>query len=115
MSNSYTGELVGIQIALEFLSEIDHSDLVNSSIYLFTDCQLAFITVFDKKPPMSKIEIVTKIKECCNALYSKRNAFVRRVPGHWGIRGNELAHKLAKVAAAEVSGKEDIPIEMDKK
>ena len=30
MSNNYTGELVGIQIALEFLSELDHSDLVDT-------------------------------------------------------------------------------------
>ena len=30
MSNNYTGELVGIQIALECLSEIYHSDLVDS-------------------------------------------------------------------------------------
>ena len=38
MSNNYTDELVGIQIALEFLSELDHSDLVDRSIHLFTDC-----------------------------------------------------------------------------
>ena len=37
------------------------------------------------------------------------------VPGHQDIRGNELAHKRAKEAAAEVSDKENIPIEMDKK
>ena len=59
MSNNYTGELVGIQIALEFLSKIDHSDLVDRSIHLFTDCQAAIITAFDKKPQTSKIEIVT--------------------------------------------------------
>ena len=34
---------------------------------------------------------------------------------HQDIRGNELADKQAKEAAAEVSGKEDMPIEMDKK
>ena len=49
MSNNYTGELVDIQIALEFLPEIDHSDLVDRSIHLFTDCQPAIITAFDKK------------------------------------------------------------------
>ena len=68
ISNNYTGGLVGIQIALKFLSEIDHSDLVDRSIHLFTDCQPAFIIAFDKKPPKSKIEIVTKIKELCNIL-----------------------------------------------
>ena len=35
------------------------------------------------------------------------------VSGHQDIRGNILADKQAKDAAAEVSGKEDIPIEMD--
>ena len=116
MSNNYTGELVGIQIALEFLSEIDHSDLVDRSIHLFTDCQPAIITAFDKKTPTSKIEIVTKIKECCSHLYFKGNSInVHWVPGHQEIRGNELADKQAKEAAAEVSGKDDIPIEMDKK
>ena len=40
---------------------------------------------------------------------------VHWVPGHQDIRGNELADKHAKKAAAEVSRKEDIPIEMDKK
>ena len=74
MSNNYTGELVGIQIALEFLSEIDHSDLVGRSIHLFTDCQPAIISAFDKKPPTSKIEIVTKMKECCNYLCCKGNS-----------------------------------------
>ena len=59
MSNNYTGELVGIQIALEFLSEIYHSDLVDKCINLCADCQPAIITVFDKKPPTSKTEIVT--------------------------------------------------------
>ena len=116
MSNNYTGELVGIQIALEFLSEIDHSDLVGRSIHLFTDCQPAIISAFDKKPPTSKIEIVTKMKECCNYLCCKGNSInVHWVPGYQDIRGNELADKQAKEAAAEVSGKVDIPIEMDKK
>ena len=39
MSNNYTGELVGIQTALEFQSGIYHSDLVDGCIHIFTDCQ----------------------------------------------------------------------------
>ena len=59
---------------------------------------------------------MTKIKECCSNLYFKGNSInVHWVPGHQDIRGNELADKQAKEAAAEVSGKDDIPIEMDKK
>ena len=88
---------------------------MDRSIHLFTDCQPTIITAFDKKPPTSKIEIVTKIKEYCNILYSKGNSMnVHWVPGHQDIRGNELADKQAKEAAAEVNGK-DIPIGLDKK
>ena len=72
-------------------------------IYLFTDCQPAIITAFDKKPPTSKIEIVTKIKKCCNYLYCKGKLInVHWVPGHQDIRGNGLADKQAKETAAEV-------------
>ena len=39
MSNNFTGELVSIQTALIFLSEIYHSDLVDGCIHIFTDCQ----------------------------------------------------------------------------
>ena len=108
MSNNYTGELVGIQIALEFLSELEKSDLGERSIHFFTDCQPAIITAFENKPPTSKIEIVTRIKECISCLYSKGNTInVHWVPGHKDNRGNELADKQAKEAAAEVSDKGD--------
>ena len=87
ISSNYTGELVCIQIALEFLSEIDHSDLVDRSIHLFTDCLPAFITACDKKPSTSNIEIVTKLKECCNILYSKGNSVnVYWLPCHQDVR-----------------------------
>ena len=79
MSNNYTGELVGIQIALEFLSELENSDLGERSIHFFTDCQPAIITAFENKPPTSKIEIVTRIKECLRCLYSKGNT----INVHW--------------------------------
>ena len=66
---------------------------------------------FDKKPPTSKIEIVTQIKKCF-----KGNSFNSHwVPGHQDISGNELANKLAKKAAAEVSEIEDLPVAMNKK
>ena len=59
---------------------------------------------------------MTKIKESCNLLYAKGNSInVYWVPSHQDIRGNELADKQAKGAAAEVSGMDDIPIEMDNK
>ena len=84
-------------------------------MYLFTDSQPAVITAFDKKPPTSKIEIVTKNKEYCNYLYCKANLInVHWVPGHQDIGGHELAVTQEKEAAAEVSENEGIPIEMDK-
>ena len=59
---------------------------------------------------------MTKIKESCNHLYAKGHSIhVHWVPGHQDIRGNELADKQAKEAAAEASRKDDIPIEMDNK
>ena len=43
-SNNYTGELVGIQIGLEFLAE---TDTVNhKNIHIMTDCQSAIRTAF---------------------------------------------------------------------
>ena len=36
-SNNFTGELVGIQISLEFLADV--SEVVNRNIHVFTDCQ----------------------------------------------------------------------------
>ena len=38
---------------------------------LITDCQSAIITAFENKPPTSKIEIVAKIGECLNHLFSQ--------------------------------------------
>ena len=114
MSNNYTGELVVIQIALEFVSEIDHSDLVNRCTHLFTDCQPATILAFDKKPPTSKIEKVTKIKnKCCKYLYCKGNSINEHwVPGHQDIRGNGLADKQSRQRRQQQRCEnEDIPIE----
>lgn len=115
MSNNFTGELVGIQLALEFLTELDHSDIQDRTIHFFTDCQPAILTAFDNKIPTTKIEIVTKIKECIAQLNVKRNTInVHWVPGHKDIQGNELADKQAKEAASEAIGA-DIPLAMDKR
>ena len=42
VGNNFTGELVGIQIAVEFLAAYDGNDAVHGrNIHIFTDCQAA--------------------------------------------------------------------------
>ena len=43
-SNNFTGELVGIQISLEFLAYV--SEVENRNIHVFTDCQGAIVSAF---------------------------------------------------------------------
>ena len=49
LSNNNTGELVGIQIGLEFPSELDY--VQNRSIHILTDCQPAIKTAFGNQLP----------------------------------------------------------------
>ena len=49
LSNNYTGELVGIQIGLEFLSELDYVE--KRSIHILTDWQPAIKTAFGNQLP----------------------------------------------------------------
>ena len=61
MSNNFTGELVGIQIALEFISDLNGSSSVKDrTIHIFTDCQAAIISAFNSQVPNNKIEIILK-------------------------------------------------------
>ena len=60
ISNNYTGELVGIQIGLEFLSELD--SIQNRHIHILIDCQSAIKTAFGNQLPKNKIDIVFDIK-----------------------------------------------------
>ena len=63
MSNNYTGELVGIQITLEFLTDlIENTDLRNRNIHIFTDCQAAIISAFNTSVPRNKIYIILQIR-----------------------------------------------------
>ena len=115
LSNNYTGELVGIQIGLEFLSELDY--VQNRSIHILTDCQPAIKTAFGNQLPKNKIDIVFDIKNSLGKIQERNNKIiVHWVPGHKEIEGNELADKQAKEAASEMC-KPDIPVEpiFDKK
>ncbi|MEW8546767.1 MAG: reverse transcriptase domain-containing protein [Candidatus Thiodiazotropha sp.] len=119
MSNNYTGELVGIQIALEFITDLHDKAGVNGrSIHIFTDCQGAIISAFNNQIPKNKIDIILKIKECVNQILDNGNQIqVHWVPGHKDIAGNELADFQAKEAATEMSlvDSKDFPVTLDKK
>ena len=112
---NYTGELVGIQIGLEFLSELD--SLQNRHIHILTDCQPAIKTAFGNQLPKNKIDIVFDIKSSLGKIHERKNKIdVHWVPGHKEIKGNELADEQAKEAASEMS-KPDVTVEpiFDKK
>ena len=119
LSNNYTGELVGILIALEFMVSLDDQiQLKDRKIHFFTDCQPAIIAAFNSSIPSGKVDIILQIKECVTKLSDRGNILlVHWVPGHRDIEGNELADQQAKEAANEMVGAdpEDFPITMDKK
>ena len=119
LSNNYTGELVGILIALEFMVSLDDQiQLRDRKIHFFTDCQPAIIEAFNSSIPSGKVDIILQIKECVTKLSDRGNILlVHWVPGHRDIEGNELADQQAKEAANEMVGAdpEDFPITMDKK
>ena len=70
-SNNYTGDLVGIQISLQFLAEIDN--LRGRNIHFFTDCQAAILTAVHNQVPMTKIEITMDIKQLISEIMKKDN------------------------------------------
>ena len=52
---------MGIQIALEFISDLNGSSSVKDrTIHIFTDCQAAIISAFNSQVPNNKIEIILK-------------------------------------------------------
>ena len=87
ISNNYTGELDGIQIGLEFLSELD--SLQDRHIHILTDCQPAIKTAFGNQLPKNKIDIVFDIKSSLGKIHERKNKVdVHLVPGHKEIKGN---------------------------
>ena len=87
MSNNYTGELVGILIALEFLVSLDEQiQLKDRNIHFFTDCQPAIIAAFNSSIPSGKVDIVLQIKEYVTKFSDRGNSIVVHwVPGHRDI------------------------------
>ena len=87
-SNSFTGDLVGIQISLEFIADV--SQVENRNIHVFTDCQGVIATAFQNQCPSNKIEIVTSVKQHRQNISRKGNIFhVHWVPGHDDIAVTE--------------------------
>ena len=113
--NNFTGELVGIQISLEFIAEV--SQVEDRDIHIFTDLQGAIISAFHNQIPKNKIGIITSIKESIQQISEKGNRIhVHWVPGHKEIAGNELADQQAKAGAQEMVAAQDHgPIAMDKR
>ena len=90
VSHNYIGELVGIQISLQFWAEFDN--LRGRNIHFFTDCQAAILTAFHNQLPMTKIEITMDIKQLISEIMEKDNAIhVHWVPAHKDIMENELS------------------------
>ena len=64
ISNNYKGELVGIQIDLECLTDLaGNNNLRNRRNHIFTDCQAAIISTFNNVITINKIDIILQINE----------------------------------------------------
>ena len=99
MGNEYTGELVGIQIGLEFLADLDY--VKNRPIHILIDCQTPIKTAFGGQLPKCKIETVINNNECMSRICGRGNEVkVHWVSGHKDIEGNELADLQANGAAS---------------
>ena len=104
-SNNYCGEIVGIEMALKFLSAC--SGVTQKTVHIFSDCQTALETAFNAKIPTQNIETIVQIRESLVILAGKDNRVVPHwEPGHQRIKGNELAEQEAKrgVRLAETDG-----------
>ncbi|XP_045162028.2 uncharacterized protein LOC123526843 [Mercenaria mercenaria] len=99
--NNFSGEIVGIEIALEFLTEV--TSPTAKKIHIFTDCQAAITSVFCKEVPTKMIEnIITIKKYLANLQDRKYEIEIHWIPGHKELTGNELADSQAKAAASEM-------------
>ena len=111
-SNNFVGELVGLQLGLNFLSNLDLEDRAQANVHFLTDCQPAITSVFMTSIPENNVELVLEIKEILWEVEKKKvNLLVHWCPGHMDIGGNELADRYAKEAAKEtIMMKDDLRI-----
>ena len=97
LSNSYEGELKGIELGLD---DLQSTGIVNSKILYLVDCRPAleasFSNLISKDYNHSSItnkELLLNLKQRGNTVHSMW------LPSHKGFQPNELADKRAKLAA----------------
>jgi ribonuclease HI len=98
----YHGELAGIQLALQLLPNTrdNHTETTRVAT-IYTDNQAALLSL--QGDPKHSQELVTSIREAIDLLgESNTTVRLRWLPGHKGIKGNELADQAAKEAAQSI-------------
>ena len=80
-----------------------NSSILESPIHFYNDCQAASLTASNNNILQNKIEIILKIEARISQLSGQDyHIYVHWVPGHMGIKVNELADKQDKDGALEV-------------
>ena len=97
-TNNYA-EVDGIKEALAY---VNGSPLRNSRdpVFVFTDNREAINVAVGRSKPAWCVEEAKEIRAMITKLAESRRVHVYWVPGHAGIKGNDLADKLAKLGAA---------------
>ncbi len=103
-STSYHGELCAIQLALSYVDRmLPPSSAIPQSVLLHTDCRAAMDTVVNGCTRMYS----SLVEDCARLIESIEHKNVDMklmwIPGHAGIRPNELADQSAKKAALVAS------------
>ncbi len=106
-STSYHGELKGILLALDHVSNAMIPRHITSLVIL-SDCKSAIQAASSNTPKDSHIQLTSEIHGAARSLSAKGiHTTIKWVPGHAGIHGNELADQAAKKGATEAKSTED--------
>ena len=100
-STSYHGELRGILLALNYVADSPVPGNITDLVIL-SDCQSAIQAASSCNPPDNHVDLTSGIKSVARDLSTKGiRTTIKWIPGHAGIRGNELADQAAKRGALE--------------